>query len=711
MNFTEKQKNGFFDAVESMKKYRRADLIDEKGRDLLEKLYVDLLPNEHILKKTLLNNTTFLIGRKGTGKSTIFLRIEQELRKKDTYLSCYIDVKTIYEASQSQYKDSDYIRDLIPDDLIDKYLIERTFIQNILSAIQYELNKKYDSMGGRIAKIFVKTKPEIVKKKIQELEEKIKNNQLLESIEIPILRKINERSKISQEKFKDTEAKIAGLGIAGEIKANALGGEIKTDSGFSFKKGNKDTSEFEKGFSSVFLQVFQIKEIIVQIKEILALLNIDHLFVLLDDFSEIDDDAISRFVDVVLSPLNNWSDEFVKFKVAAYPGRLYYGKIDPGKIDTIYLDFYDLYSEFDRNKMEVNAIGFVERLIESRINYFAEASPEIFFDTSSQYMEIEEYYELFFKVSMNVPRILGYILSYCYQSKVIYNKQINKTDIESAAERYYEDKIEPFFDTATFSLLSIDEKISILQFRELLDKITSKLLEVRKKIVTKELKGSVYDPSSPYASHFYLDPRLEEFLKTLELNFFISKYNDLSDKDGNPSSIYNINYGLAINNNILWGKPSGNQYRKYFIERPFGFNKLITEFLSDAKKIHCVNPECHKDFSIDDLEFLKFNNYKCNSCTSPVIVESISTEIKEKIERIDNTKLLPMPELKILRELEKSERPLYAREIAQEIDYSSQLVGRRGKKLEEEYDLVTRIKDSQPYKYELTEDGKKYFSE
>jgi hypothetical protein len=46
------------------------------------------------------------------------------------------------------------------------------------------------------------------------------------------------------------------------------------------------------------------------------------------------------FVDVVLSPLNNPSNEAIKLKVAAYPGRVYYGKIDPGKADTISRFFY-----------------------------------------------------------------------------------------------------------------------------------------------------------------------------------------------------------------------------------------------------------------------------------------------------------------------------------------------------------------------------------
>ena len=83
MPYSETQLEGFFEAVESLKKYRRADLIDNKGRDLLKELYTDLLPNDYILKKTLKENTTFLVGRKGTGKSTIFLRLEQELKTKN----------------------------------------------------------------------------------------------------------------------------------------------------------------------------------------------------------------------------------------------------------------------------------------------------------------------------------------------------------------------------------------------------------------------------------------------------------------------------------------------------------------------------------------------------------------------------------------------------------------------------------------------------
>lgn len=709
MNFTEKQKNGFFEAVESLKKYRRADLIDEKGRSLLEKLYTDLLPNELVLKKALLNNTTFFIGRKGTGKSTIFLRLEQELRKKENYISCYLDVKTIYEKSQAQYSSIDQVKEIIPEELIHKYLTERTFIQNTLNAIQEELSNKYNSLGEKFAKHFVTTRPEAVKERIDELQQKIIDNKTLESIEIPLLKRIASKYKNRNETYKGKESKLGGLELTGGFKAGGIEGGIKTDSGVTWKKGDKDLSEIENEFSSVLLQAFQIKEIISEIKSILSILKIDHLFILLDDFSEIDDHAIIRFVDVILAPLNNWSDEFIKFKIAAYPGRIYYGKIDPGKIDTMYLDFYNLYSEFDRDRMETNATDFAKRLVESRIRHFANSKIEDFFDTES--LTKEEYYSLFFKVSMNVPRILGYILSYCYQSKIVYDKKINRTDIESASQRYYEDKIQTFFDTTTYSLLSINEKVSILQLKELLEKINDRLGSIRKRIQTKELKGSSYIPTIPYSTHFHFNTELENFLKTLELNFFVSKYNDMSDKDGVASSVYCINYGLSRKLNIPWGKPSGTQYRKYFIERPFNFNSLIINFLNESKRIQCINPECGKEFSVDQLKFLEFNNFKCNICSNHVNIQSISDSIIQKIESIDKHKLLPTPELKIIQELLKSEEPMYAREIAQEIDYSGQLVGWRGKKLDQDHKYVfrSREKEGSPYKYELTPEGKEYF--
>lgn len=63
----------------------------------MDLLYVDPLESDAVLKTVTLNNTTFLVGRKGTGKSTVFAKAQIELRKRDDAISIYVDVKSLHE--------------------------------------------------------------------------------------------------------------------------------------------------------------------------------------------------------------------------------------------------------------------------------------------------------------------------------------------------------------------------------------------------------------------------------------------------------------------------------------------------------------------------------------------------------------------------------------------------------------------------------------
>lgn len=704
--YTQDDKDNFFNAIESLKKYRRADLLDEKGKNLLEILYTDLLPNDHILKKSIKENTTFLIGRKGTGKSTIFLRIEQELRKKENFLPCYLDVKTIYDAAHSEFLNLDYLAEYLSPKTIKKYLIERSFLQSVLKKIVEEIDLRYNTFYEKLKQLFGETKAQETKAKIEKLRNLIEDNEALKDIEIPIIKNITAKRKTFEEnktsKFDSTKD---SLGVSINPTGPKIGIDLTDESNES--KGTIASTELEEGFSSIFLQVFQIKNLIEDIKDILKAVNIRHIVVLLDDFSEIEDYALKTFVDVVLAPLNNWSDEFIKFKIAAYPNRIYYGKIDPGKVDTINLDFYNLYSEFDRSKMEEGAIDFTKRIIEKRFQHFVKKDPSEFFDTHR--LNMNDYYKLIFQTSMNVPRIIGYILSFCYESRIIYDRPISKQDIESAAQRYYEDKIEPFFHKTTFSLLSLNEKIDTLQLKELLQKFVDRMIESKKKISTGEYSGESYLPTFPFCSHFHFNASLETFIKTLELNFFITKYSEMSDKDGQLSSVYSLNYGLTQKHNLLWGKPEGTRHRKYFIERPFSYNGLLKDFLSSSKSIHCTNEECNQVFSQDQLPLLEYSDFRCNKCHSVVIIEAISDDIKTELIKIERENLLNPTDIEIVIELTKQVAPLTAREISEELDISSYSIAHKNRMLDLKKGLIKRDKTKTPLTYELTERAKNLY--
>lgn len=137
----------------------------------------------------------------------------------------------------------------------------------------------------------------------------------------------------------------------------------------------------------------------------------------------------------------------------------------------------------------------------------------------------------------------------------IVRSEITRQAIEVAAENYYEKVVSKFFDIATHSLMSFSEKVSELQQKELLDLVVSKLKSVKRQISSGEFSGLIYNKerTNPYCSHFHFQPNLEHFLRTLELNFFVTKYNEMVNKKGVKVSIYGLNYGLSKSQNLRWG--------------------------------------------------------------------------------------------------------------------------------------------------------------
>src|ERR1039457_5335020 len=142
--FTKEQLDGFHTAAQSLKLYRRAELETEDGVSLIEKLYVDPLPNEHIYQTMLKANTTFIMGRKGTGKSTVFQRARRGLRTAPGSTSAYVDIKTVYESSQvdgALFERLRRIDNSLSGDSLKQLLLYQAFIKAVITAIRDELRE------------------------------------------------------------------------------------------------------------------------------------------------------------------------------------------------------------------------------------------------------------------------------------------------------------------------------------------------------------------------------------------------------------------------------------------------------------------------------------------------------------------------------------------------------------------------------------------
>ena len=700
---TEKEKNGFLEVAESLKKYRRADLVDQNGESILDELYVDLLDGNIILKRCLLDNTTFLVGRKGTGKSTLFLKLESEYRKKPGYFPCYVDVKTVYESSKTVVINQDYLQEYFRGEQLQKYLIARNFIQSVLKKIYEEIDKQSQNFLDKVAGNLFGNSKKAIKEEIQGLIRKVDDNKEFQRIELPALQEIKTIHDVTNRNSKACAKRWDfhfGKKYSDLENTEQAGGELSSERAANSENAKK----MEESLTDICLKVFDIQQVIADIKAILGKMKIQHLVILLDDVSEIENDALELFVDTIVAPLNNWSEEFIKFKVAFYPNRIHYGKIDPGKIDVVNLDFYNLYSEFDSNRMEENAIDFTRRVLNNRFNYYTNGI-EKYFDE-----KLEDIYETFFKVSMNVPRIMGYILSYLYVSAIIYGKRIRKVDIENASEKYYDEKIEAFFKASTYCLLPVQENRKIYQLEELKNVLISRSKEIKKQILSGELTGKLYQKSCPYASHFHIAKEAEQYVMSLELNHFITKYDEKSNRDGRAVSIYCFNYGLAKKNNIPWGKPTGKKYRTYFIERPFNYTTLILNQIKEVKVLKCTNSECGRVFSESDRGGLEFTHFKCPDCQAAVVEESvIDAKIEEKLKNITLEKIT-VEEMDVLLALNAQLGSVYAKDIATDVDMNSQRIAKIFKKLAEDKKLVIRDTTSVPYKYKISAQGRLYFT-
>lgn len=700
MQATSKDLKGFGEAAHSLKLYRRADLRDDvKDKSLIGKLYVDPLQNNAVLDTMLRESTTFLIGRKGTGKSTIFQRAQHELRLRPNAVSAYVDIKTVYESADVDPEIPNQLSQAgvtLSEDGLKKVLIYRAFIRAVFQDVKKELKKQLDS--NVVKKLLDKfsIKKSDITVAIDELLDGSFDAQITDVAALKtVVRKVQNESD-------ETRSTTEGAKMGAKFSATGISVDPSVSSEGKFEKSSKFIQVDD--FSDILLRTFDINQVIENLGQLLNGIGISKLYIFIDDFSELPEDAMRIFVDAVLSPLNNWSNELIKFKVAAYPGRIYLGRIDPTKIDEVYLDLYRLYGDKDVSTMEDKGADFIRRLIESRFQQFVGKGFADFCDSNTDSV----YRELFYATMAN-PRTLGHLLTNLRDSTVAYGGAIGRRSIQEASAKYYEEKVEPFFGVHKFALESFSERASTFSLKELLESLVQRSVELR------DYKGSRVTASvagrTP-SSHFYVSNNLDAALRTLELNFFLTLYYEMKDRDGNKVSVYALNHGLCVKYSITFGRPSGHrEHRLYFVERIFDNTSIVRKFLESNQEIKCN--ACSAVYGLDKLDGLMMFGMLCPSCKAGTCeVSNLSRKYENVLASVDPSLLLPATELGILEALYSEGRHMVASEIAGELDCSYQLIGKRGRNLSER-GLVARDKNEVNRRvFSLTDEARKdYFDD
>ena len=659
--------NTFFKMVDSLKKSRRADLSDiNDDSSIIEKLYVDPLENNFVLNTTLNPNTTILIGRKGTGKSTIIARLQHEIRKSKDKLSLYLDVKAIFDQSRTfNYSSEGYSNILNKSDL-DKYFLFKSFLKLVISQIEEEVKTNtLKFFLANISDIFGPNKEEF-KNEINNIFSSV-NTKSQEDILILKEKLINANESQKDEHSINSTTELS-------VKTKNLSPDFGLSSKISESDSNSNSANLDEKFSEILMQYYEPFTVLNELKKLLKKIGIKYVFICLDDFSEIDESAMKVFVDTIVAPLNNWSEEFFKFKIAGYPGRVYLGDIDPTKIEQIKLDYYDLYISSRVTDTQQEAINSIKRLLTKRCKYFCDASPESFFSHNDKYT-MDNVYRTIFEATSNVPRNIGWILWYAYQSSISKGKKITNRDLLNASERYYVDSIEVFFSKNKYMREAFKEKLEKYHLHELLNKIINSAKQNRAEIAKSDSKIFKADRQKPPTSHFYVEKGLESVLKTLELNFFITKYSEQKAKEARiVMTFYTLNHGLCQMEDIIYGKGSD---RKYVVQRRFEYSDILREYIATAKQFVCN--KCNATFAFEMKANLELFDMMCPNCKKGTCsLEHIQIELP----KFDEDKQLQEVDLNLISSL-KIDEPQYPSALAQEIDCTYQKVSRRASKLEQ----------------------------
>lgn len=609
--------DGFREAAQSLKLYRRAELLDENGRPLIKQLYVDPLPEDHVFRTLLKPHTTFVIGRRGTGKSTIFERVRHELKQSRSCIATCINLKSLQEAIRT---DPSKTTKALTDEA-KRFLLHRAFLQSLVSEIKANLEDRVKQS------FFAKVREKICGS----------YGEIFYGLDT-LLDYLN------------------GSRFASPFRRPAMQGHAKDEAAPS--------SPEEQPVEAVTAgeipdPAINLEEILCYLKELLNSASINYLYVFVDDYSELPEEAMRLVVDHLLAPLDNWSEELIKLKIAAYPGRIYYGSIDKAKIDEVHLDLLKAYGSYDVSAMEDKAIEFTRRLVERRIEHYCGVDPSFFFEIIK-----DDIWRALFYASMGNPRVLGYIIYFAYESHLIYDGKIGIHAIKKAALRYYEEKIEAYFTLNRFLHESFHERSSIYSLKELLEQIVNRAKELavdRTALPVRGLKGSA--PTS----HFHVGSHYDSILSTLELNQFITRYHQSDFGNGEKVSIYALNYGLCQKQGIEFGRPVGKkEYRSYFHEKPFDYSSLVVNYIRMNQEIVCSG--CGEKFELERLETLQLNGMICPSCREGACrVINLSRKHASILTSLHPELLLPQTQLGVLHALysaKKSAEPSLETDMA-----------------------------------------------
>jgi hypothetical protein len=637
-----KQKINLGNAFDSILRadYITLDNIDEL--DGLEEYFIDYFG---ILQSLLQRQDNFIAGRRGTGKTTNLLRgyyeclksISPKLKDKENLvdgrrvLPIYIDLSSCSDLFDQN------------DEL---HYIEIHFVREIINSLKKQLSLIFDE---KVLALFKKENPALDD---------------LEYIEKVLIEGIT----ISSNKIVETKT-VDKNGNKAEVSAN-----ISTD---ALKIGGKlaETSSHEVTKNVNHLKGLNVQEFLDKINQIKKKAKIDSIYVFIDEYSDLNNDAQVRFSSLLKSFLGSRMGMF--FKVGVITDRYDFGeKIIVGRdIFPIPLDFNEYVERYNGAIAAISKMQtFVQLIISKRIEKFC---PEL--DISDVFKaDMEEVYYRITRETIGVSRTIGIILQNAFaQAKSSPDGKIGLSEINygiSSARKTYQKQF----------IGSVKKKLVPGFHMDMWNAILNKALAEKNKF-----------PDRP-ASHFLADPLRKEYLNVLCENFLIHFISEnVASKHGGNYNLYSIDYDVCSEFKIKYADKKDEYTPIRFI-----YDSVLSDFdpyflASKQKSYKC--PNCEKIYTEEEVRPHKIKRcFEDDSKLQEIIHQDIPVTEGNYAE-------VEIRILGLISQLTEHEA-MTAREIADSVGCTVQKVSAWGGRVLERAGHIKIDKNNKPHKYYSNDD-------
>ncbi len=621
------------DAFNSMLRTDYIALNDTARLGLLADYYVDYYG---FLRQILSESDQLIVGRRGTGKTTLLYRAlvesmrswdsDQQSAAKPRTLAIYIDLnkcQSLLELDSEEFAD-----------------FEHVFVSEVCDAIAEEITRSWPAVSaqpGFFASLFRSAEQKQAKQTRDLL------HQLAALLQTGLPRVIDRSGKIevkgsSKSKY---ETEVSGEGKISE----------KPSVSASAKSKSELTNEEEQKLAYSVAYRLTIADIVQLIGQLRESAGVPAVFLLIDELSALSDELQRRFTTLIKKLIGNHSGLFVKLCAITDKFTLGSSLILQRDLFEVSLDLDAFVERSDSLNAAMSELeNLTERIVTERIKVYTHLSPrQLFEEPADAWRELS-------RSAMGVPRTLGIVLKQAWSRASQSDRKINRTDIDYGiryASRAYLDQLEG----ASKGGVALPEYVS-----DIWDAILTRAVAERGK--------------GAEASHFMVLARNEIKLKYLSMCFVVHLLTKgrTTKKDRSARSLYCIDYGICLENNLGFATD-----KNILRQHRFAYDSDLEQFdplFEKASEPKYICPTCGDVYRESELLI--------RGVVMPFCVKDHAALRKHELGDLETR--YTEEEIKIIGSIRSSspQDRLIARQIADDVSCYVQKVATFGRKLDRE---------------------------